>query len=106
MNAELLQVLHCDPQLSTRTELFQAKQIIERAQRLSGGEIDTIKAAFLYGPLYDGDIPSKQSRDTLVEEGYMARVIHRQEEGFNALTNKGGRLYRLIQAGAAKGVPK
>jgi len=67
---------------------------------MDGGERDVIRAAYESGPLYDGDVPSKISRDSLLDDGFIAKVVVRGEEGFNACTYKGGSAYRLIMASA------
>lgn len=95
---ELLDVLHESTDLSTDAELKAACKLIIRAQSMTGGEIDTIAAAFESGPLWDGDVPSKSARDTLTVDGFMQRVVVKGEEGFNACTYLGARLYRLGKA--------
>ncbi len=51
---------------------------------LTGAEIDTLWCLFKRGPTYDGDLPSKSGRDSLVEGGWAFRV-----DGWNSLTEKG-----------------
>lgn len=59
---------------------------------------DTLYGLFERGPVYDGDVCSKQERDKLLEKGYCAKVVVRGEDGFNACTYKGQRLYRCLKA--------
>ena len=92
----LLSVINVGVGLSSSEEIKQACKLIICAQDLTGAEIDTIKAAYLKGPLYDGDVPSKSARDELVSSGFMEKVIVRGEEGFNACTYKGAELFRLL----------
>ena len=42
---------------------------------------ETIKALFIHGPLFDGDIPSKSGRDKAVDGGYVFRF-----QGYQSLT--------------------
>lgn len=97
---ELLDVLHEDEKLSTDGELAWACKLICRVQTMASGERDTIRAAFTAGPLYDGDVPSKSGRDALLEDGMIAKVVVKGEEGFNACTYRGAAAYRLLLAGA------
>lgn len=59
---------------------------------------DCICASFERGPLFDGDVPSKAGRDALVGMGYMAHVVVRGQDGYNACTYKGASAYRVIRA--------
>lgn len=97
---ELLDVLHEDVKLSNDVELAWACKLICRVQAMTGCERDTIRAAFTAGPLDDGDVPSKSARDDLLEEGMIAKVVVKGEEGFNACTYRGAAAYRLLLAGA------
>lgn len=97
---KLLDVIHIDKNLSTHEEYVRGNALINRVQRMDAGERDCICLSFEKGPVDDGDVPSKSSRDTLVEEGFMAKVVVKGEEGFNACTYKGAMAYRLIKAGA------
>lgn len=51
-------------------------------------------------PLFDGDVPSKSGRNSLLEKGYIAKVVVKGEDGFNACTHKGMWAHRLLEAGA------
>lgn len=51
---------------------------------LSPGAIETLYALFVDGPLYDGNVPSKQGRDELVDFGLVMR-----HNGYQQLTKKG-----------------
>jgi hypothetical protein len=97
---ELLDVLHEDEKLSPDGELAWACKLIVRVQAMTGGERDTLRAAFKSGPLYDGDVPSKSARDALLEAGMIAKVVVKGEEGYNACTYRGSAAYRLLAAGA------
>lgn len=60
---------------------------------LDGGQIDTLVALVEQGPVWDGDVPSKRSRDELVTAGYAVRVVVKGEQGYAAATYKGTRAY-------------
>lgn len=100
MLKELLDVLHESVDLSTDKELAWAVRLIVRVQTMNSGERDTICGVYLDGPLFDGDVPSKAARDSLVNEGMISRIVVKGEEGFNACTYLGSCAYRLIDAGA------
>ncbi|OXS89431.1 DUF2958 domain-containing protein [Pandoraea apista] len=53
-------------------------------EQFDGGEFDTLRAMKKNPKIEDGDVPSKASRDSLVERGYVERG-----GGFNWLTNEG-----------------
>lgn len=96
---QLLEVLYEGIELSSAEEIRDACKLIIRVQGMNGGERDTIRATYRYGPLFDGDVPSKVSRDALVEEDFVTKVVMRGEDGYNACTYKGACAYRLIEAG-------
>lgn len=98
----LSNVLHQPPDISDDEELRWAIDLIVRVERMTGGERDTLLCAFDKGPLWDGDVPSKHARNQLVDEGFMARVVVRGEDGFNACTYKGAWAARLLKALAPK----
>lgn len=94
----LLGVLHCDETIDSLVEVNANVQLIRTAQSLRPSEKDVIRAAFERGPLYDGDVPSKSARDILIREGFIVKVVVRGEEGYNACTYLGARIYRLLKA--------
>lgn len=97
---QLLDALHESTETSTAEELKAACELIIEVQCMDGGERDCIYAAYKNGPLFDGDIPSKSGRNSLLEKGYMAKVVVKGEDGYNACTNKGAWVQRLLEAGA------
>jgi hypothetical protein len=97
---ELLDALHESTELSSPEEIKGACALIIRVQAMNGAERDTIRAAYRNGPLWAGDLPSKSARDTLSADGFMAHVVMKGEDGFNACTCKGAWAYRLLEAGA------
>lgn len=56
----------------------------------NSGDKDTLAVLFQYALVWDGSIPSKESRDYLIENGYAFRF-----DGLTALTGK-GKLAALI----------
>ncbi|NAR91489.1 hypothetical protein [Acinetobacter haemolyticus] len=95
---KLLSAIHSDLSLDSAEEIKSNIELIARVQEMSGGERETIMAAFKHGPLYDGDVPSKSSRDVLVKDGFIAKVVVKGEDGFNACTYKGRWAYRILSA--------
>ncbi|GAT33274.1 hypothetical protein TSACC_21687 [Terrimicrobium sacchariphilum] len=96
----LLESIHESTALSTPEELKKACVLIERVQGMNSAERDVIRATFRKGPLFDGDVPSKSGRDSLLSDGFVAKVVVKGEDGYNACTYKGRKAYRLIEAGA------
>lgn len=87
-----------DPGLATQREREANMKLVATARQLTGAEIDTLNAAFNHGPLFDGDVPSKSGRDSLMELGLLARVVVKGECSYNACTNKGAWVYRCRKA--------
>ena len=94
----LLAEILVSTELSTKNEIVEACELIILAQSLSSGERDTLRAAYILGPLWDGDVPSKAARDNLLENGIIEKVIVKGEGGFNACTYKGADVYELMTA--------
>lgn len=98
--ADLLDVIHESVELSSANELKRAVKLIIEVQAMDSGMRDCIRAAYLNGPIDDGDVPSKSGRDALLDSGYISKVVVKGEQGFNACTYKGSSAYKLIVAGA------
>ena len=96
----LLDTLHESLYTSTADEIKKACSLIIDVQGMDSDARDCIRASYRSGPLEDGDVPSKIARDKLVDSGYMAKVVVKGEDGYNACTYKGARAYRLLEAGA------
>lgn len=64
----------------------QAKTVY---QLLDGSARDTLVALIKQGPLWDGDVPSKVGRDTLVYLGLASKVVVNGMQGYQAATNLG-----------------
>lgn len=97
---QLLEAIHESTELSSAEELKRACELIIEVQAMDGSERDCIYASYKHGPLFDGDVPSKSGRNSLIEKGYMAKVVVNGEDGYNACTHKGAWAYRLHEAGA------
>lgn len=96
----LLDRLHESFETSTAEEITEACKLIVEVQALDASERDVINAAYKRGPLFAGDVPSKNARNSLVDKGFMTYVVVKGDDRFNACTNKGAWAYRLIEAGA------
>ena len=97
---QLLDALYESTDLSSAEELKNACELIIEVQAMDGAERDCVRAAYQRGPLFDGDVPSKSGRNSLLEKGYMAKVVVKGEDGYNACTHKGAWAHRLLEAGA------
>lgn len=99
----ILTLIGWDVTLNSSEENEAALKWLALGRAAKGSAIDTIKAAFARGPLYDGDVPSKAGRDWCLEHDLIAKVIVRGEWGYNALTYKGAWVNKiLIALGAYK----
>jgi hypothetical protein len=56
----------------------------EQFTSLSGAETEVLWCLFLYGPTWDGNIPSKTGRNNLYKQGLLDR-----NNGWQWLTNEG-----------------
>ena len=97
---QLLDAIHESTDLSSAEELKRTCELIIEVQAMNGVERDCIRAGYNHGPLFDGDVPSKSGRDSLLEKGYMSKVVVKGEDGYNACTHKGAWAHRLLEAGA------
>ena len=66
---------------------------------LTRTEKDTLIALVEQGPLWDGDVPSKQGRDSLVQRGLAAKVVVKGEDGWQAATYAGRDAYTAMFPG-------
>lgn len=66
---------------------------------LTGGEKDTLVALVESGPLWDGDVPSKVGRDSLLQKDLAIRVVVKGEDGWQAATYKGRNIYMTLFPG-------
>jgi hypothetical protein len=63
---------------------------------LNSAERDTLRALVERGPVYDGDLPSKTGRDSLLANGLAVQVAHQGEDGFQAATLEGLELWKAV----------
>ncbi len=98
--ASLLDAAGISVTTSTPNEVLEACIMIVDVQSMISAKRDVIISTFESGPLSSGDIVSPELRDILVDGGYIARVVVKGRDGFNACTNRGAWAYRLIKAGA------
>lgn len=94
---ELLMGGDYDLRLCTKAEGAYALGVLKDVLMMDSCQRDTIKAAYEHGPLFDGDVPSADSRNTLMDGDYIAKVIVQGEDGYNACTYKGALAYKLIE---------
>ena len=85
-------------ELSTDKEICDAVKTILLAKDARAKALDALICLFEHGPVYDGDVPSKNERDWLVSNGLAAKVVFKGEDSYQALTYKGVKCYRLILA--------
>lgn len=63
---------------------------------MNSAEKDTLIALVEQGPLWDGDIPSKQGRDALIQAGFAVRVVVKGSDGWQAATYRGRDAYKAL----------
>lgn len=85
----ILKEMNYTRNLMTEDELEEIVEVIRDVLKFHGGHRDTLSAAYTKGPLEDGDVPSKSSRNDLLDLGYIAKVVVKGKDGFNACTHKG-----------------
>lgn len=78
-----------DITLDTKNEIIHNLDIIGGALSMTGEEAETLRACFKAGPLFDGDVPSKNGRDGCLDKGFIEKTITKGEWGFNACTYRG-----------------
>lgn len=66
---------------------------------MTGAERDTLIALVECGPLWDGDVPSKSGRDSLVANGLAAKIVVKGEDGWQAATYAGKEAYKALYPG-------
>lgn len=96
---KMLEVLHVPRDLSHPDEVAEAEQIIRYTSQLDAAARDTLVALFKKGPLYDGDVPSKSGRNTLLAFGFATKIVMNGEDGYSACTYDGRDAYRLLESG-------
>lgn len=66
---------------------------------MTGAETDTLIALVEQGPLWDGDLPSKTGRDSLMAQGLVVRVVVKGRDGWQAATYAGRDAYKALYPG-------
>lgn len=66
---------------------------------MTGAEKETLIALVESGPLWDGDVPSKTGRDSLLRQGLAVRVVVKGEDGWQAATYAGRDAYKALYSG-------
>jgi hypothetical protein len=94
--------IHDDDMRALLDELDRLRDAIKAPDRrpiLTGAEKDTLIALVEQGPLWDGDVPSKQGRDALVRRGLAAQIMVKSDDGWQAATYAGRDAYRALFPG-------
>lgn len=95
---DIAKELNQDFSLMAQSEVDYFKEVVSVALNLSAQEQAVLRACQQNGPLEDGDVPSKSGRDDLLDKGFVAKVIVKGEQGYNACTYKGHLALRVITA--------
>lgn len=69
-------------------------KLAELNQNLSGSEIDTLIAPVEWGPLHDGEVPSKSGRDGLILKALAVKCVVLAEDGYQVATYLGRDVYK------------
>ena len=93
---EILASIYVDEN-STSEELKSAIRLIYDVEDMKAHEIDVLIGVYKFGPLFDGDVRSKSARDSLMEKGFITKVVVKGEDGFNACTHKGRDARHILQ---------
>ena len=67
--------------------------------QLTSSETETLIALIENGPLWDGDVPCKSGRDSLVKKGLAEKIIVKGEDGYQAATYRGREQYTQLYGG-------
>lgn len=94
----LLSVARESLDTSSDNELAQFVRTAALAEDTISNAMDTIIGLYRNGPLRDGDVPSKQERDWLLMNDLAAKVVVKGEDGYQALTYNGARVFWLMEA--------
>lgn len=85
-----------NPHLMTEDELEWQDALHDVAQRMPADARETLRALLTNGPLSDGDVPSKQGRDWLLEASCASKIIVGGQDGYQAATYKGRDVFRHL----------
>lgn len=86
--------MHERPDLHDKRELAELVQMIDFAKTYRRGH-EALYQLHANGPVWDGDVVSKNDRDVFLEIGACAKVCVKGEQGFNACTYFGRGLLRI-----------
>lgn len=82
----------------TSSERIENDDCVNRALLLTAAERDTLREAYLHGPLFDGMVPNHTACASLIEKGLIAKVIVKGQDDYNACTYKGALVFRCVCA--------
>lgn len=85
--------------LMTKDEVIQFYALIKNVQSLSNTDIECLVSICNEGPLYDGDVLSKTSRDNLLRLNFVTKVVVKSIDGMNGCTSLGFKALSLISDG-------
>ena len=85
--------------LMTKDEVLRFHTLLKNIQILSTTDIECLSSICDEGPLHDGDVLSKTSRDNLVRLNFVTKVVVKGNEGMNACTSLGFKAKSLIKEG-------
>ncbi len=94
----LLEAMNVSILHDSDAEIAEGVRIMQMSEEITGVEISTLRALYEYGPLDDGDVPSRVGRDMLTEKGLANRIIQKGEHGYSACTYKGAQLILFLFA--------
>ena len=57
---------------------------------------DQLKQLVRFGPVWDGDVLSKSSRDNLIDLNLASRAMYKEEYGFTVANYHGGRILEIV----------
>ena len=83
--------------MNTDSEVLSAVDIVLRLESFDPGTRDMLRSLFECGPVWDGDVLSKTSRDRLIELRWASRAVVRGESGFTVCTYLGAQGYRVLK---------
>jgi hypothetical protein len=95
---DIAKELNTDFSPMTQSEVDYFKEVASVALNLSAQEKTVLRACQQSGPLEDGDVPSKSGRDQLLDKGFVAKVIVKGEQGYNACTYRGHLALQVVTA--------
>jgi hypothetical protein len=84
------------PDLLDKHELVELVHMIDFAKTYRRGH-EALYQLHAYGPVWDGDLISKNDRDVFLENGACAKVCVKGEQGYNACTYFGRSLLRIYE---------